>query len=162
MVWEAHRWTDTKTTAESHLQHPRISPSLGTMLAMQPLPGPCPSLQQHHTAAGTSHYSAAHMGLHNEQQLPAETMWCNLELLRKDTAQIIALMNVSVCVLSCVWLFVTPWTVDHQAPLSMGFSRILEWVAISSSRESSQPRDWTCISCIGRWILYHWATWKAY
>ena len=26
-------------------------------------------------------------------------------------------------------------------------ARILEWVAISSSRESSQPRDWTCISC---------------
>ena len=25
--------------------------------------------------------------------------------------------------LSCVRLFVTPWTVTHQAPLSMGFSR---------------------------------------
>jgi len=40
-------------------------------------------------------------------------------------------------------------------------AKILEWVAISSSRESSQPRDWTCISCvscIGRWILYCWAT----
>ena len=24
---------------------------------------------------------------------------------------------------SCVWLFVIPWTVAHQAPLSMGFSR---------------------------------------
>ena len=41
---------------------------------MQPLPGPCPSLQRDHTAAGTSHYSVAHMGLHNEQQLPAEMM----------------------------------------------------------------------------------------
>ena len=42
--------------------------------------------------------------------------------------------------------------------------RILEWVAISFSRASSQPRDQTrifCISCIGRWILYHWATWEA-
>ena len=27
-------------------------------------------------------------------------------------------------------------------------ARILEWVAISFSRGSSQPRDWTCISCI--------------
>ena len=26
-------------------------------------------------------------------------------------------------------------------------TRILEWVAISSSRGSSQPRNWTCISC---------------
>ena len=37
-------------------------------------------------------------------------------------------------------------------------ARILEWVAMPSSRASSQPRDWThvsYISCIGRWILYH-------
>ena len=32
--------------------------------------------------------------------------------------------------------------------------RILEWVAMSSSRESSQPRDQTCVFCIGREILY--------
>ena len=59
-----------------------------------------------------------------------------------------------------------PWTVTHQAPLSMGFSRqaLLEWVAISSSRGSSLPRDQTyvsCVSCIGRWSLYHWATWES-
>ena len=37
-------------------------------------------------------------------------------------------------------------------------ARILEQVAISSSRGSSQPRNWThvsYISCIGRQILYH-------
>ena len=37
--------------------------------------------------------------------------------------------------------------------------RILEWAAMPSSRASSQPRDWTCISyvsCIGRQVLYHW------
>ena len=28
---------------------------------------------------------------------------------------------------SCVQLFVTPWTVAHQAPLSMGFSRHEYW-----------------------------------
>ena len=28
---------------------------------------------------------------------------------------------------SSVWLFVTPWTVAHQAPLSMGFSRQEYW-----------------------------------
>ena len=27
-------------------------------------------------------------------------------------------------------------------------ARMLEWVAISSSRGSSQPWDWTCISCV--------------
>ena len=42
---------------------------------------------------------------------------------------------------------------------------ILEWVAMPSSRGSSQPRDGTHVSCnsfIGRRILYHWATWKAW
>ena len=37
-------------------------------------------------------------------------------------------------------------------------ARILEWIAISSSRRSSQPRDWTCVSnvsCIGRQVLHH-------
>ena len=34
-------------------------------------------------------------------------------------------------------------------------ARILEWVAMSSSRGSSQPRDQTRVSCIARQILYH-------
>ena len=37
-------------------------------------------------------------------------------------------------------------------------ARVLECVAISSSRGSSQPKDWTSVSCIGRHILYHQAT----
>ena len=37
-----------------------------------------------------------------------------------------------------VQLLVTPWTVAHQAPLSMGIqARILEWVAISFSRDEA-------------------------
>ena len=43
-------------------------------------------------------------------------------------------------------------------------ARILERVAISYSRESSWPRDWTlrlCVSCTGKRTLYHWATWEA-
>ena len=38
-------------------------------------------------------------------------------------------------------------------------ARILESVAISFSKGFSQPRDWTRISWIGKWI-YHWATWE--
>ena len=40
-------------------------------------------------------------------------------------------------------------------------ARILEWVAISFSRRSFPPRDQTCVSCItciGRLILYHYST----
>ena len=42
----------------------------------------------------------------------------------------------------------TPWTVVYQTPLSMGIlqARILEWVAMPSSRGSSQLRDQTQVS----------------
>ena len=43
----------------------------------------------------------------------------------------------------------------------------LEWVAMSFSRKSSWPRDWThcvsCISCIiGRWLLYPCVAWDTH
>ena len=38
---------------------------------------------------------------------------------------------------SCIWLFVTPWIVAHQAPLSMGFSR----QQYSSGLPFPPPRD---------------------
>ena len=59
-------------------------------------------------------------------------------------------------VAECVWLC-APWTVALQAPLSMGIlqARILEWVAMDSSRGSSQLRDWIQVSCTAGWILYH-------
>ena len=47
-------------------------------------------------------------------------------------------------------VFVTPWIVASQAPQSVEFSqaRIPEWVAISYSRGSSWPMDWT-------WVYLH-------
>ena len=64
---------------------------------------------------------------------------------------------ICMCMLSHFQLFATPGTVAHQASLVHGIflARILEWVAISSSRGSSWPRDWTHISFIGRQILYN-------
>ena len=58
--------------------------------------------------------------------------------------------------LSRVQLSVTPWTIAHQASLSTGIlqARTLEWVAISCSRGSSRTGEGTCVSCIGRPILY--------
>ena len=62
--------------------------------------------------------------------------------------------------LSCIWLFATPWTVAHQAPLPMGVlqARILEWVAMSSFRGSSWPRDRTQVSHIAGGFFTIWAT----
>jgi len=53
-----------------------------------------------------------------------------------------------------------PWTVGPPGSSVHGIlqASILEWVAISFSRRSSQPRDQTHFSCIGKWVLYHWAT----
>ena len=70
--------------------------------------------------------------------------------------------------LSRVQLFVTPWTVARQAPLSMGIlqARVLAWVAMSSSRESSSrgsswPRDRTWVSCTAGGFFIVWATREA-
>ena len=46
-------------------------------------------------------------------------------------------LNVNVKLLSHVRLFVTPWTVAYQAPLSMGFSRQEYW----SGLPFPSPRD---------------------
>ena len=54
----------------------------------------------------------------------------------------------------------TPWTVACQAPLSMVIlqARILEWVAMPSSRGSPQPRDRTQIFHIEGGFFTVWAT----
>ena len=44
----------------------------------------------------------------------------NLVIIFSPTVHIVKL-------LSCVWLFATPWTVAYHSPLSMGFSRQEYW-----------------------------------
>ena len=64
--------------------------------------------------------------------------------------------------LNHVRLFETPWTVAYQSPLTMGFSKQEYWSGLPvSTRGSSQPRNRTLVSCIGRRIPYHCATWEA-
>ena len=69
------------------------------------------------------------------------------------------------CAVLCVIakLCETPWAAVHQDPLSLGIlqARILEWVAMSSSRGSSQSRDQTQVSCIADRRFTVWATREA-
>ena len=68
------------------------------------------------------------------------------------------------CLVSnCIWLFRGPMDCSLPGSSVHGISqaRILEWVAFPFFRGYSWPRDWTCISCNSRLILYHWATWEA-
>ena len=73
-------------------------------------------------------------------------------------------MCVVLCTwsLSRVWLFCDPMDCSPPGSSIHGLSQavILEWVAILFSRGSFQPRDRTCVSCISRWIPYHWVTWE--
>ena len=79
--------------------------------------------------------------------------------------------HLSLCLSSCLVTQLCPTLCDPVDCSPPGSSvhgilqaRILDWVAISLSRGSSQSRDWTCISwgsCVGWQILYHWATWDS-
>ena len=43
------------------------------------------------------------------------------------------------CVLGCIWLFATPWTVARQAPLSIEFSRQECWSGLPSPSPEDLP-----------------------
>ena len=48
-----------------------------------------------------------------------------------------------MCVLSCVQLFATPWTVACQDPLSVGFSRQEYWSGLPCSVPGDLPDSGT-------------------
>ena len=64
--------------------------------------------------------------------------------------------------LSCVWLFVTPWTIARQALLSVGFSQQEYWsgLPVPSSGDLPNPGIKPHLQHC-RWILYGWAIQKA-
>ena len=76
------------------------------------------------------------------------------------------------CCFSCsrIWLFVTPqrvdfcplWTVLHQAPLSMEFSRQEYWSGLPFPSPGDPPYSGTELASPAlAGVLHHWATWKA-
>ena len=67
-----------------------------------------------------------------------------------------------MCMLSCfshIHLLVTPWTVAHQAPLSMGFSGQEYWSGLPCPPSGDLPDPGielvSHVSCIGRQVLYY-------
>ena len=61
--------------------------------------------------------------------------------------------------LSSVWFFATLWTIAHQAPLFVGFSRQAYWSGLPCppSGDLPKPGDLTCVSCIAGGFFTHWA-----
>ena len=78
---------------------------------------------------------------------------------RTRLKQLSSSSSSSVVTKSCL-TFLRPWAGSSVYGISQ--ARILRYVAISFPKGYSQPRDWTQVSCIGRWILYHWATREAH
>ena len=67
--------------------------------------------------------------------------WCSLEGVFIPALD----FPVFACIkshFSCVQLFVTPWTVAHQAPLSLGFSRHKSWSGLPFSSPGELPDPW--------------------
>ena len=76
---------------------------------------------------------------------------------QSDSVAYILLFRLFFIVGYCVYAYVQSWPtlcdpIDSSPPGSSAHgifqTRILEWVAISSSRWSSWPRNWTCVSCV--------------
>ena len=90
------------------------------------------------------------------------------KILSKKAGFEIVSLETEVCVHSCfshVWL----WDpMECSPPGSPGYrilhARILDWVAMSSSRVSSQTKEWTsvsCIACVAGRFFTSWAIGEA-
>ena len=66
------------------------------------------------------------------------------------------LMELLFSHFSHVRLFVTPWTIAHQAPLSMRFPRQEYGSGLPFPSPGDLPEPWIEPAfCVGRWIIQH-------
>ena len=111
-----------------------------------------------------------HLWIQKGSQAPTcsdknESLQCSCQPSSETQANLL-LFCMHPHLLSHVQLFCDP--MDYSLPGSSAHeilqARVLEWIAISSSRGSAQPGDRTHISwvsCIGKQILNHCTTWEA-
>ena len=112
-------------------------------------------------------------GIDTGGPFPGDPVWAWLSVTREVSRIILPLahllslnllfLSLSACMhtqlFSHIQLFATPWTVTHQALLSVDFPGKTAGVGCHFLLQGSfWFRDPTIISCIGRQILYHWAT----
>ena len=82
----------------------------------------------------------------------------------------LAFIIVYMCalVLSFIQLFATPWTVAHQAPLSLGFSRQEYWNGLPFPPPGNLPNpgiestSLTYPALAGTFFFYHCTTWETH
>ena len=70
-------------------------------------------------------------------------------------------INGHVCSVAQLYLPLwNPMDCSLPVPLSTRFSKQEYWSRLSSPTQKSNQGDHiSCVSCLGRQILYHWATW---
>jgi len=68
---------------------------------------------------------------------PCSECWGGRSMHSAEDVVVVAVVLTHLC---CVQLFTTPWTLAHQTPFSMEFSRQGYW--------SGLPRDQTLTSCV--------------
>ena len=97
-------------------------------------------------------------------------LFCEYFYLWPKKLKLKKLFSLLACLLSFAQSCPTLWDPRNCNPPGSSVhgilqAGILEWVAISSSKESSQLRDWTnvsCVSCITGRLLTLWAIWEPY
>ena len=112
------------------------------------------------------HLSSTELFLHSLKKISGEDFCRSISKFYIYSVHLCLSTNTTICgdavkSLSRVRLFATPWTVCSLPGFSVHGvlqARILEWVTISFSRGSSQPRDQTRVSHIGVRRFNLWAT----
>ena len=73
------------------------------------------------------------------QSMELQRVGHDLATKRHNDSFVLVSCGGGVQSLSCVRLFATPWTVAHQAPLSMGFSRQESWSGLPCCPPENPP-----------------------
>ena len=116
-------------------------------------------------------------------QLPISIYdWDSLQGLSKAKIVTWHFINIKICSLICFYFYLflftesesvkvlvtqscltlcNPWSPPGSSVHGILHTRMLEWVAIPFSRGSSQPGDWTWVSCIAGRFFTVWTTREA-
>ena len=125
-------------------------------------PGKNTRVECHYLLQGIFLTQRLNLGLRHCRRILCHLSWSHGPHGQKEEPQI---RNACAKSLSRDWLC-DPMDCNQSGSSVHGIlqARILEWVAIFSSRGSSQPRDWThvsCVSCTAGGFFTHWAIGEA-
>ena len=104
---------------------------------------PARHLPHTHPLCSPLHHSLPSTGQLLSPTLNPTSTGCSLDLCARSVAKLhLTVFNPTDC------------SLPGSSVLGISQARVLEWVVMSFSRGSSQPRE-PAVSCTGRWVLYH-------